>query len=252
MSLANEYRRQSEWRSWSTVLDALPSLRGCTVLDLGCGVGDQAAELVARGARVIGVDLNEELLRVAQAKELPRSEFRLADLRAIPELGCRVDGLWCSFVAAYFPDLPAALSAWAGHLKPGGWIALTEVDDLFGHEPLSARTKASFEGYVRDALADGRYDFHMGRKLRTHLEQARFAVAQAFTLPDQELSFDGPARPEVVEAWGARLDRMRLLRDFCGSDFEPVREEFLGCLLRADHRSLAKVHGCIATKPAEA
>lgn len=222
------------------------------MLDLGCGVGDQAAELVARGARVIGVDLNEELLRVAQARQLPGAEFRTADLRAVPDFGTRVDGLWCSFVAAYFPDFPAALSAWAGHLKPGGWIALTEVDDLFGHEPLSARTRALLEGYAREALAAGRYDFHMGRKLQTHLEQAHFAVSKVLTLQDQELSFDGPARPEVVEAWGARLDRMKLFRDFCGSDFEAVREEFLGCLERADHRSLAKVHGCIATKPAEA
>jgi hypothetical protein len=34
---------------------------------------------------------------------------------------------------------------------------------------------------------------------------------------------------------------MKLLQDFLGSDFLPVREEFLVCLVRADHRSLARV-----------
>jgi ubiquinone/menaquinone biosynthesis C-methylase UbiE len=71
----------SLWRAWSTIFDALPPLRGQTVLDLGCGVGDQAAELVARGARVIGVDMNDELLRTARSRRLENSEFRKGDLR---------------------------------------------------------------------------------------------------------------------------------------------------------------------------
>ena len=50
MSLSDDYSRQFAWRSWATILDALPPLAGQTVLDLGCAVGDQAAELVARGA----------------------------------------------------------------------------------------------------------------------------------------------------------------------------------------------------------
>jgi hypothetical protein len=41
---------------------------------------------------------------------------------------------------------------------------------------------------------------------------------------------------------------MKLLRDFCGPNIDEVQEDFLGCLMRADHRSLAKVYCCIATK----
>ena len=251
MSLSDEYKRQFGWRSWSSIFDALPPLHGRTILDLGCGVGDQAAEMVARGARVIGIDMNEELLREAQSRQLPNAEFRMGDLRTSLDLGVAVDGLWCSFAAAYFPDLPAALASWASHLPPGGWVALTEVDDLFGHEPLSARTKALFEGFARDALVAG-YDLHMGRKLRNHLEQSGFTVSKMLTLQDQELSFGVAARAEVVHAWRTRFDRMRLLRNFCGTNFEQVREEFLGCLMRADHSSVAKVYCCIATKPADA
>ena len=248
MSLSTDYKRQFLWRPWPTIFDALPPLQGRTVLDLGCGVGDQAAALAARGARVIGIDGNEELLREAQTRQIPNAEFQLADLHALPDLGIVVDGIWCSFAAAYFPDLAEILAAWSRRLRPGGWITLTEIDDLFGHEPLSARTKALFEAYAQDALAAGRYDFHMGRKLRDHLEQSGFTVSKVLMLEDQELSFSGPAPPEVVEAWRNRFDRMTLLRDFCGSDFEPVREEFLGCLRRADHRSTAKVHCCIASR----
>ena len=78
MNLADEYRQQFGWRPWQTIFDELPYLSGQTVLDLGCGVGDQAVELIARDVRVIGVDMNEELLRAARVRQLGNAEFRLA------------------------------------------------------------------------------------------------------------------------------------------------------------------------------
>ena len=182
---------------------------------------------------MIGFDINEELLHDARLQQIANAEFRVGDLRDLPDPGVAADGLWCSFVAAYIIDLPAALTAWAGRLRPGGWIALTEIDDLFGHEPLGARTRSLLEAYARDALAAGRYDFRMGRNLAAHLEQAGFGVTETLVAGDQELSFDGPARPDVLDAWRTRLDRMTLLRDFCGSGFGQVRDEFLGCLAAA-------------------
>ena len=248
MSLASHHRRQYGWREWPAIFAELPSVEGQTVLDLGCGVGDQAAELVARGAHVVGVDVNEELLGEARSRGLAGAEFRTADLRAPLDLGKAADGIWSSFAAAYFPDLSAVLEIWKRGLRPGGWIALTEIDDLFGHEPLGARTRALLEGYAREALAAGRYDFHMGSKLEEHLTHAGFSVSRELALADQELSFTGPARPEVIEAWRARLEGMRLLCEFCGRNFEQVRDDFLGCLARADHRSTARVVCCIAAQ----
>jgi ubiquinone/menaquinone biosynthesis C-methylase UbiE len=246
VSLASEYRRQFRWREWPTVLGALPPLEGTTILDLGCGVGDVAAELVARGARVVGIDMNEKLIREARSRKLPTAEFRTGDLREKLNLDLQADGLWCGFTAAYFPDLPLALDRWARHLRPGGWIAVTEVDDLFGHEPLEAQTKALLNAYAEEALAAGRYDFRMGRKLEGHLRRAGFVVSRVLTLADQELSFSGRAQPEVLEAWRNRFARMTLLRSFCGARMLQVEEEFIRCLGREDHRSLAKVYCCIA------
>ncbi|HEX6811682.1 MAG TPA: class I SAM-dependent methyltransferase [Planctomycetota bacterium] len=248
MKLADEYRRQFAWRSWMQVFAALPALAGQTVLDLGCGVGDQAAELVGRGASVLGFDTNEELLREARAMRLPHAEFREADLRALPALPTPADGLWCSFATAYFPDLAPVLAAWSRQVRAGAWIALTEIDDLFAHEPLEPTAASLLAGYAQEALAAGRYDFKMGRKLADHVQRAGFTVGKVLTLADQEFSCHGPAQPSVVEAWRTRFDRMGLLREFCGTQFEQVRDEFLQCLVREDHRSAAKVTCCIATK----
>lgn len=217
------------------------------MLDLGCGVGELAAELVNRGGHVIGFDINEELLREARAKQLPGADFRVHDLRE--PLGCNgADSIWCSFTAAYFCDLPIVLQTWAQSLKVGGWIALTEVDDLFGHEPISDHTRKILKAYAEESLSAGRYDFHMGHKLGKYLDGAGFSISQSFTVEDQELSFNGAAAPEVIQAWRARFERMALLRKFCGSDFPRVQDEFLGCLTSADHVSVAKVHCFIASK----
>jgi len=35
MSLSSEYKRQFGWRDWPSIFDAMPSLHGQTVLDLG-------------------------------------------------------------------------------------------------------------------------------------------------------------------------------------------------------------------------
>jgi SAM-dependent methyltransferase len=223
-----------------------PPLAGKTVLDLGCGVGDQAAELVARGARVIGVEANEELLATAQSREIPNAEFRSGDLRTLQDVGV-ADGIWCSFAAAYVPELEPTLACWRKHLQPEGWVVLTEVDNLFGHEPVEPQTRSLLAAYAEEALAANRYDFHMGRKLRTHLERAGFTIADSRILVDKELSFDGPAASEVLESWKSRLDRMKVLREFCGAMFERVRDDFLAALSCDDHRSVAKVYCCIGT-----
>lgn len=247
--LAAEYQRQFEWRDWRAIFAALPPLQGKTVLDLGCGAGDISSELAARGAHVLGFDSNEELLAYARSREIPNTRFLAADLRTGVDFNISADGIWCSFTAAYLIDLQSAVTRWARALRPGGWIALTEIDDLFGHEPLASATKARLKAYCEEGLAAGRYDFWAGRKLPGHLERAGFSIVKYQTVRDRELSFDGPAEPAVLEAWRARFLRMRLLQDFLAAGFTSVMDEFLDCLGRADHRSEARVYFCLAMKP---
>lgn len=247
MSLADDYKRQFRWRPWATVIDALPPLAGQTVLDLGCAVGDQAALLAKRGASVIGIDGNAELVAVAKSRGIANVEFQVGDVRRL-NLYRPVHGIWSSFTAAYLVELPVVLASWRTHLQPGGWIALTEVDDLFGHAPLETKSASLLGEYAQESLDQGRYDFQMGKKLAGHLERAGFRISRELSVEDRELGFEGPASADVLEAWRQRFDRMRLLREFCGADFAHVRDEFLRCLGHPEHRSLARVRCCIAIR----
>ncbi len=246
MGLADEYRLQAPWRDWTGAFGALPAVRGQRVLDLGCALGDQAAELVRRGARVLGIDGNEDLLRVARTRGLTNAEFLCQDVRDLRLGDDRFDGLWSSFTAAYLVDLPHALHSWKRWLARGAWIALVEVDDLFAHEPVRDETRRILHAYAEDAVTAGRYDFRMGRRLRPSLEACGFTILAERSLSDAELAFSGGAAPDVLEAWRTRWERMPFLRAFAGIHFEPVRDDFLACLQREDHQALSRVQMCVA------
>lgn len=65
------------------VLIDLAGLDDCVVLDAGCGTGDFAQHLLERGVdfrRYVGIDAVSELIGAAKARNLPRCEFRVADL----------------------------------------------------------------------------------------------------------------------------------------------------------------------------
>jgi len=112
-------------------------------------------------------------------------------------------------------------------------------------EPESRRILSDFAEKMCNADA---YDFHMGRKLSEHMQWAGFAVLNELTLPDTEFCFDGPATPDVLEAWSARLARMSGLQRFCGQRFDQVRSDFLAALAHPEHCSLAKVYCCIGIR----
>lgn len=251
MTLVDHYRRQLRWRDWGTVLDATPLRSGHRVLDLGCGIGDVAALLCERGARVTGIDLHDESLAFARSRNLPRATFAAHDLRALPDaaaLGGPFDGIWSGFSLAYFPDPLPVLRAWLERLAPGGWIALVEIDDLFAHEPVGARTRELLTSYADEALAAGRYDFRMGRRLRPLLESLGCEVLAAGALRDREFACDGPIDADVLLGWTERFDLMKLLPVHCGSEFARVRAEFLAALQSPAHRALGSVQFAIGRR----
>src|SRR5579864_6464154 len=83
------------------VLSALKPKKGQTIVDCTVGLGGHSAELLERGVRVIGLDLDPENLKVVQDRfEILGGDFSLhhANFAGLPkvlgELGIdRVDGI---------------------------------------------------------------------------------------------------------------------------------------------------------------
>lgn len=95
--------------------------RPATVLDGGCGTGRVAIELARRGAAVVGVDADPDMIAAARAKapDLPWHVVDLAELALAERFDVVVlAGNVVPYVAA--ARRAAAVGACAAHLEPGG------------------------------------------------------------------------------------------------------------------------------------
>lgn len=79
--------REGRDKMRALMLSRLPEdLRGCRVLDAGCGAGQMTAELAAKGAHVVAVDISPSLVDIARArlpnKHVDRVTFASGDMTA--------------------------------------------------------------------------------------------------------------------------------------------------------------------------
>jgi len=66
---------------WPAARSLLPDLEGKSVVDVACGPGDSTARLADRGADVVGGDVSEGMIRVANRRYGDDVDFYRADLR---------------------------------------------------------------------------------------------------------------------------------------------------------------------------
>jgi len=123
----------------------LPELEGKRVLHVSCGAGETSAELVARGALVTGIDLDETALAAARERA-PGGLFLLAELSDLPS---HLRRKRFDLVVAGPGSLPEDLAGWIG----AATAALRANGVLFLHErhpagecvdPMSLRWSADY------------------------------------------------------------------------------------------------------------
>ena len=120
----------AEWAP--RVVAAAEVSRGDSVLDVACGTGVVAREAIARAGReghVIGLDLNEAMLTVAQRKA-PSVDWRVGDACALPFADDTFDAVVCQAALMFFADARRALSEMGRVAKPGGRVAVQVWADL--------------------------------------------------------------------------------------------------------------------------
>ena len=112
------------------VLDLLAAQPGERVLDLGCGEGAHAAQLLELGVDVVGVDASAAMVDAARARGV---DARVVDGRAL-SFDADFDAVFSNAALHWMDDLPAVLAGVRRALKPGGRF----VGEFAGHGNIAA------------------------------------------------------------------------------------------------------------------
>jgi len=110
---------------------------GDTVVDIGCGSGfltSQAANALGSKGKVIGIDLSEEMLKIAhenlsKAGNERKVEFKVGDAESIP-LGDEIaDAVIGNMILHHCPEPKAAVREMARVLKPNRRLVLSDLEE---------------------------------------------------------------------------------------------------------------------------
>jgi 2-polyprenyl-6-hydroxyphenyl methylase/3-demethylubiquinone-9 3-methyltransferase len=140
-------------------IDEIVKLEQKQVLDVGCGGGILAESMAARGAIVIGIDLAEKPLKVAElhliesGQQVEYRKISAEDLAA--ERPASFDVVTCMELLEHVPDPAATVAACAALVKPGGHVFFSTLN----RNPKSYLFAIIGAEYVLRMLPRGTHDY---------------------------------------------------------------------------------------------
>lgn len=182
-----DHQKESEFVKWA--VKKHKTSKGNKLLDIACGTGRHAEDLKDR-FKVMGVDINPEMLKIAREK-LPDMEFiegnmKELDLRSKnnPDLNEAFDVIICMFSAMNYNttlnELKSTLKNFHIHLNEGGVLIFD----------LGINKENWIEGLVSvDTVVDK--NLKLARICQSHLENGIFNADFVFLIKeDDKLDFD--------------------------------------------------------------
>ena len=153
------------------LLERIGVAPGARCLDVGCGGGDVTLALAALAGpegEAVGIDIDDVKLSLARYEAadagVENVTYRHAAVDDLPTDGA-FDVAYARFLLSHLPDPGAALHRLVAAVRPGGVVAVQDIDYSGGFcHPPSAAYDASWELYPRLA-AHGGGDPRLGRRL---------------------------------------------------------------------------------------
>ena len=181
-------------------------LRGCRVLEVGCGTGRHTVKLAGQGNHVTGMDLSPGMLEVAKEKlaDFPDVVLVEGDFLAGKVL-CRgpFDALVAALVLEHLRDLRVFFAEARRLLAPGAELHLSEIHP--------ARTAAGILAHFK--TADGRqFDLDSVPHAEGAIEEA--AAAVGFRLREAGDAFGDSELAAINPKW-ARYAGLPMIRMWC-------------------------------------
>ena len=167
---ADERRKRLSSAIGSSILAHIPLHERMEVLDFGAGTGMITAYIAPLVHKIVAVDTSEAMLATLAAKPELRGRVEpiCVDITESP-LVKRFDLVISAMAMHHVPDTAALVQSLSGHLKPGGKLALADLDTEDG----------SF--HPDEAAGVFHHGFDRG-ELQRMLEECRFSDVHFFTV----------------------------------------------------------------------
>jgi ubiquinone/menaquinone biosynthesis C-methylase UbiE len=171
-----ESNKQPDAITWkSSILDGLGLRPGMKVLDVGCGLGDDAAELaslVGPSGHITGIDVSQSLITEAVRRFADRGlplKFEVGDVQALRFADESFDAVRAERVLMHVPDSSAAVAEMRRVLRRGGRMAALDFDweTQFCDSPYKETTRK-----IALSFCDGIRNGWIGRSLPRLLREA--------------------------------------------------------------------------------
>lgn len=162
-------------------IERAASLSGARVLDVGCGGGILSEAMARHGAEVLGIDLSQAVLEVAELHAL-ESKLQI-QYRAVAaeELAAaqpaEFDLVTCMEMLEHVPDPAATLAALAKLARPGTDVIVSTLN----RKPLAFAVAILGAEYIARVLPRGTHEY---LKFIRPSELARWGRAAGLTLVD--------------------------------------------------------------------
>ena len=116
-------------KKYERMMRKIPKRKSDKVLEIGCGTGIYTKFLVKDFKKVVATDADKEMCRQAK-KEAPRAKIRVADAQLLPFPDSSFNGVFGVSILHHITDCHRAFQEIFRVLKPGGWIAFCEPNQL--------------------------------------------------------------------------------------------------------------------------
>lgn len=141
-------------------IDERVTLKGKRVLDVGCGGGILSESMARREAKVLGIDLAEKSLKVAELHKLETGvnnvDYRLVSAEQLAsEEQNTFDVVTCLEMLEHVPNPAQTIQACADLCKPGGWLFFSTIN----RNPKSFLFAIIGAEYVLNLLPKGTHEY---------------------------------------------------------------------------------------------
>lgn len=153
----------------------LGDVKNKKILDVGAGTGRIALRLAERGAEVTALDVSPEILKILNKKN-SKIKTIVADAESLPFPGNSFDLITAAFLIVHLKEPKYFFAEAYRILKPGGLLAVTNINQKRPPELKTNKGKIVIESY-----------YHRRESVLEELGQNMFTIQKNILIKDKDV-----------------------------------------------------------------